>query len=129
MMSELNFFDQILNLDMLASNIQYAVMNVLTSVPKIPQTDAGQQLLIQAVEAACDQMVSNGNIGSGIWEGQTILDLTSGTALPQGYLVQSPKYNTMSKADIQARKSPPIYVAIIEAGAVHFVTIAVVVQA
>ena len=129
MMSQLVFFDQILNLDMLASNIQYAIMNVLTSVPKIPQTDAGQQILIQAVESACDQMVNIGYIGPGIWEGQTILTLTPGTALPQGYLVQSPKYNTMTQADIQARKSPPIYVAIIESGAVHFVTIAVIVQA
>jgi hypothetical protein len=52
----------------------------------------------------------------------------AGTALPNGYLVQSPRYNTMSKADIAARKSPPIYVALIEAGAVHFVTIQVLVQ-
>ena len=128
MMAQLVFLDQILNLDMLATNIQYAIMNVLTSVPKVPQTDAGQQILIQAVEAACDQMVNIGYIGAGIWEGQTILNLTPGTALPNGYMVQSPRYSTMSKADIAARKSPPIYVALIEAGAVHFVTIEVLVQ-
>lgn len=128
MMAPLVFFDQVLNLDMLATNIQYAVLNALTSSPKIPQTDAGQQILIQAVEQACDQMVNIGFIAAGVWQGQTILNLSAGTALPNGYLVQSPKYSTMSKADIAARKSPPIYVALIEAGAVHFVTIQVLVQ-
>lgn len=128
MMAENVFFDQILNLDLLASNIQFAIMNLLTSVPKIPQTDAGQQLLIQAVESALDQSVLIGFIAAGVWEGQTILKLTPGTALPLGYMVQSPKYNTLSQAEIQARQCPPIYVALIEAGAVHFVTISVLVQ-
>lgn len=128
MMAENVFFDQILNLDLLASNIQFAIMNLLTSVPKIPQTDAGQQLLIQAVESALDQSRLIGFIAAGVWEGQTILNLTPGTALPLGYLVQSPRYTTLSQAQIQARQCPPIYVALIEAGAVHFVTISVLVQ-
>ena len=127
-MANLTFFDQILNLDILAANIQYAVMNLLTSVPKIPQTDAGQQLLIQAVESACSQSALTGFIAPGTWEGQTILGLSKGDALPSGYLVQSPKYSTLTQAQIASRTAPPIYVAIIEAGAVHFVTIAVLVQ-
>lgn len=128
MMAEGVFLDQILNLDVLAANIQYAILDLITSVPKIPQTDAGQQLLIQAVEAACAQSALTGFIATGIWQGQTILQLSAGQALPQGYLVQSPKYNTISQAQIAARIAPPIYVALIEAGAVHFTTIEVLVQ-
>ena len=128
MMAEDVFFDQVLNLDVLAANIQFNVMNLLTSVPKIPQNNAGQQLLIQAVEQACAQAALTGFISQGVWEGQTILKLTPGKALPLGYLVQSPDYSTVSQADIVARKAPPIYVALIEAGAVHFVTVAVLVQ-
>lgn len=122
------FFDQILGLDVLASDIQYNILNLLTSVPKIPQTDAGQQLLIQAVEQALNQSALTGFIASGIWEGQTILSLTPGTSLPSGYAVMSPLYKTLSPSQIASRVAPPIYVALIEAGAVHFVTIEVLVQ-
>jgi hypothetical protein len=128
MMAESVFFDQILNLDILAANIQFAIMDVLTSVPKVPQTDAGQQLLIQAVESALDTAVNVGFIAAGIWRGQTILGISNGTSLPSGYSVQSPKYSTLTQAQVQSRIAPPIYVALIEAGAVHFVTIQVLVQ-
>lgn len=128
MMAPQVFLDQIVGLDVLASNIQFNVLNLLTTQPKIPQTDAGQQLLIQAVENACAQALTVGFLGTGVWQGQTILGLTPGTALPLGYLVQSPKYSTLSLAQIAARQAPPIYVAIIESGAVHFVTIEVLVQ-
>jgi hypothetical protein len=130
------FFDQILNLDILGSNIQFNIMNLLTTLPKVPQTDGGQQLLIQAVEAALAQSASTGFIASGIWEGQTISlggnnSLTPGTSLPNGYLVLSPSYSVWGKANpalLALRQAPPIYVALIEAGAVHFVTVEVLVQ-
>ena len=135
MMAENVFFDQVLNLDILAANIQYAIMDLLTSSPKIPQTDAGQQQLIQAVESACATSATTGFIAPGTWQGQTFSFagsaqpvLTKGQALPSGYLVFSPKYATLTQAQIQSRVAPPIYVALIEAGAVHFVTIEVLVQ-
>jgi hypothetical protein len=126
------FFDQIMGRDILASNIQFNIMNLLTSRPKVPQTDAGQQLLVQAVEAALNQSINVGYIASsGVWNGQPInvgTGLSTGQSLPQGYLVLTPKYSQVSQASIAARQAPPIYVAYIEAGAVHFVTIAVMVQ-
>jgi hypothetical protein len=129
MMAPNTFFDQILNLDVIASNIQFSIMNLLTSVPKVPQTDAGQQLLIQAVESALAISANTGFLAPGIWNGQNIIGkIVPGQTLPTGYAVVSPSYRTMSAADIQARKAPPIYVALIEAGAVHFVTVAVFVQ-
>jgi hypothetical protein len=128
MMAPQVYLDQIVGLDVLASNIQFAVLNLMTSQPKIPQTDAGQQLLIQAVESACQKSLSVGFIGAGVWQGQTVLKLVPGTALPLGFLVQSPSYSTLSLAQITTRIAPPIYVAIIESGAVHFVTIQVLVQ-
>jgi len=133
MMADLVFMDQMVGLDVLAANIQFNVLNKLTTLPKVPQTDAGQQILVQAVEDALAQSANTGFIAGGIWEGQTIdvgsSKLVAGTALPLGYLVLTPKYSSMSQSDIQARKAPPIYVALIEAGAVHFVTIEVLVQA
>lgn len=132
MMASGVFFDQILGLDIVASNIQYNIMNLLTTRPKIPQNDAGQQLLVQAVEAALDQAVQVGFINSsGVWRGQPInvgSGLATGQSLPSGYLVLTPKYSQISQAAIANRQAPPIYVAFIEAGAVHFVTVAVMVQ-
>jgi hypothetical protein len=126
------FFDQILGLDVLGSNIQYNILNVLTTSPKVPQTDAGQQILVQAVEAALNQAVTVGFIASGgVWRGQAInigKGLSVGQSLPQGYIVLTPLYSQVSQASIAARQAPTIYVAMIEAGAVHFVTIAVMVQ-
>ena len=135
MMAENVFFDQILGLDILASNIQFNVLALLTTTPKIPQTDAGQQLLIQAVENALNKSLITGFLASGIWKGQTInlgnVSLNPGQALPNGYWVGSQSYATWAAQNpgaIAARQAPPIYVAIIEAGAVHFVTISVLVQ-
>jgi hypothetical protein len=132
MMAESVFFDQVLNLDILAANIQFAIMNLLTSVPKIPQTDQGQQQLIQAVEQALSRSASTGFIAPGTWEGQAITtsggSIVPGQNLPNGFAVVSPKYSSLTQSQIQARQAPPIYVALIEAGAVHFVTISVLVQ-
>lgn len=122
------FFDEILNLDMLSSAIQYAIMNLLVAAPKIPQTDAGQTQLIAAVNDALEEAYIRGFIGSGTWNGVQILNLKPGQSLPKGYSVQSPPYSQQSTADRQARKSMPIYAAIIEAGAVHSVLIGIYVQ-
>ncbi|HLH04949.1 MAG TPA: DUF3383 family protein [Bryobacteraceae bacterium] len=122
------YLDEILNLDMLSSDIQYSLVNLLISQPSIPQTNAGESQLIAAVHQACDNAVSRGFIAPGVWEGQTILNLSAGTALPKGYLVQSDTFANQSAGDRAARKAMPIYVALIEAGAMHSITVGVYVQ-
>lgn len=122
------FFDEILNLDMLAANIQYNVIDLLTETPSIPQTEAGQTQIINAVNQAGQNAANIGFLASGTWNGQTVLNVTSGTPIPLGYLAISPKYSTQSTADRQARKSMPVYMLITEAGAVHSVLIGVYVQ-
>lgn len=122
------FFDEILNLDILASGIQYGVIDLLTSVPSVPMTDAGQAQLINAVEQACAQAASVGFIAPGVWNGAAVLNLKKGQALQAGYSVQSPPYSTQSAADRAARKAMPIYVCLTEAGAVHSVVVGIFVQ-
>jgi hypothetical protein len=122
------FFDEILNIDMLTAAIQFNVMNVLTQNPAVPLTDAGVHLLVHAVEQACDAARLRGFIAAGTWNGVQILDLVPGDSLPAGYRVQAPAVKTMSAADRAARKSPPIYAAIVEAGAAQSVIIGVYVQ-
>lgn len=122
------FFDEILALDMLASDIQYSCINLLISQPSIPQSNAGQSQLLTTVSGACDRSVARGFLSPGIWQGQTVLGLIPGTPLPRGYICQSPAQSTQSTADRQARKALPIYVALTEAGAMHSITVGCYVQ-
>jgi hypothetical protein len=122
------FFDEILNLDMLTSDIQFSIINLLTGNPSIPQTDAGQTQLLHAVNGAAERARVRGFIAKGTWNGVGILNLIAGDVLPSGYLAQSPAYSTQAASDRASRKAMPIYLAIIEAGAVHFVLIGVYVQ-
>jgi hypothetical protein len=122
------FFDQILYRAMLVAQIQINLMNLLVSVPKVPQTDAGEHQLIAQVDSACAFLASIGYIGPGIWNGAPVLGLATGAPLPLGYLNQAPPYASQSPAARQARQAMPIYCTIKEAGAVHSVVVQVSVQ-
>lgn len=122
------FFDEVINLDMLVSGIQFGVMNLLVGSPAVPQTDPGETQIIHAVNQACEASRIIGFIAGGIWRGVTILGLNTGDNLPNGYLSQAPPYSTQSPSDRAARKAMPVYTAIIEAGAVQSVLIGVFVQ-
>ena len=122
------FFDEIINLDMLTNAIQLNVMDLLYGTPKVPQTDPGVTQIIQAVNSACDDSVTIGFLAPGTWTGQKVLNLNPGDTLAKGYLVQAPPVSSQSRADREARKSPPIYCAVKEAGAIHSVLIGVYVN-
>ena len=122
------YLDEVLNLDMLAADIQYSIANLLVSQPSIPHTNAGEAQLIAAVSGACERAVSRGFLAPGLWTGQTVLNLTAGTALPKGYLCQAQSFAAQSAGDRQARKAMPIYVSLVEAGAMHSLTIGVEIQ-
>lgn len=122
------FFDEILNLDMLGSDYQYSLIDALVSSPSIGQNESGQTQLLNIVDQCNARAANRGFIAAGTWTGATILNLVAGASLPNGYLSQSPAYTTQSASDRQARKSMPIYVAIIEAGAIHSIVIGVYVQ-
>ncbi|UUZ80636.1 DUF3383 domain-containing protein [Paenibacillus sp. P26] len=121
-------FDEVLNLDQLVSQIQIAVMNLLTSVAKIPQTDDGVAMMGNAIVPVCESARIRGAIAPGIWKREPILNLNTGDALPTGYVVLAETIASQSVADIAARKAPPIYVPVKLAGAIEFVVIGVVVD-
>jgi hypothetical protein len=119
------YIDQILNRDILVAALQFGLMNLLVGTPSVPQTDPGQTQLIHAVNVAAQAQVTRGYLAGGTWLGPQILNLSSGDPLPNGYLTQSPSYATQSQADKNARKSMPIYLAIIEAGSVQSIVVGV----
>jgi hypothetical protein len=126
-------FATVLGLDMLAADAQISVLNVLQSLPSIPQTDAGQSLILNAVRGACSRAVTRGFVAGGVWNGPTLLPGTSqalvpGTALPTGYWVSSASFVTQQSGDRALFKSMPVYVAVVLAGTQQSFTIGINVQ-
>lgn len=114
-------------LAMLVANMQFDVLDVLQA-QTVPQTNAGEQILINAVNQACALLASIGFIAGGTWTGPTVLNLTNGQALPDGYLSQAQSYTLQSASAKAQGQAMPIYVAIVLAGAVQSLLIGVNVQ-
>ena len=120
------FIDSIYNADWLANYIQTNVYNLLYSSPtKVPQTDAGNGLISNQIEASCAQGVANGYLAPGQWNSAGFGQLTQGALLSKGYYVYCPPIATQSQANRSARISVPFQVAVKEAGAIHTVQITV----
>lgn len=119
------WLDEMVNLDKLANDIQLGVMDLLYQLPKVPQTEGGMTQIKGTINAVCEVAVKIGFVAPGRWNGPNILELSTGDTLPRGYLVQSEPIDEQIQADRDARKAPPIYVAIKLAGAIQSVVIRV----
>lgn len=125
-MSGLAYIDEIYGLDWLANAIQTNAWNALyTSTTKIPQTDAGNHIISNAIEAACVQGVTNGLLAPGIWNAGGFGNLKQGDLLSKGYYIYQPPIAAQSQPDRAARKSVSFQVAAKLAGAIHTVNIAI----
>jgi len=123
-MSNGYFFDEVHGCDWLQNETQTRCWNLLyTSKTKVPQTDAGTNMLVNQIEAACEAGVNNGLLAPGVWNSDGFGQIESGTTLPKGYYVYAPPVATQAQSDREARKSVPIQVAAKLAGAVHFVDV------
>lgn len=122
------YIDEIVGLDWLTNAVQTAVFNRLYSSKKVPQTDAGAHLLVNAAESALDQGVNNGLLAPGYWTNDGFGEIDNGSYLTKGYYVYAPALRTQSQADRAARKSVPIQIAAKLAGAVHTVDVSITVN-
>lgn len=121
------YFDEVHGLDWLQNTIQTAVYNLLyTRTTKVPQTDAGMEMIKAVIKSRCYQGVTNGLLAPGVWTGPKIGSLNTGDVLENGFFVYAPPIATQSDADRAARKTVPFQVAVKLAGAVHEVIISVV---
>ena len=121
-------FDELLNLDIITDDIQKSVMDALASYPKVPQTEDGVSILISAITGPCDKARIRGFLAPGVWNAPSILSLNTGDTLSTGYLILADSMVNQSQEDRDARKSPPIYVAVKLAGAIEHVLINVLVN-
>ena len=122
------FFDQIVNRDMLVNDIQLSCMDLLYQNRKIPQTEAGMGMIYNVLAAACELAVTRGHLASGTYTGIPFLNLNTGDFMPNGYLIQSTPLSEQSITDRALRKAVPFYITVKEAGAVHSMTIEVIVN-
>lgn len=119
-MSGPRWIDETHGLDWFKDSVQNSVYTLLyTSTTKIPQTDAGANQLVNAVQSACDQAVTNGFFAPGVWNGAEFGQLTTGQFLNQGYYIYAQPIAQQSQADRDARIAPPITVAGKLAGAIQ----------
>lgn len=123
------FVDIVLGTDWLAVDLTTNLYNLLyTSTTKIPQTDAGTHLLVTTCESVLSQAVINGLLAPGVWNSGGFGQLSMGDYLSKGFYVYAPSVNDQDPADRAARISVPIQIAAKLAGAVHEVSVAVLVN-
>jgi len=117
-------YDDVMYLDMTKNVIEARVMEVMTgNQGKIPQTDAGMSIIVSAVSVALEFMRDIGYIAEGIWTGETINELSAGDAVAGGYMIFVDSFATLSQADRELRKAPPVYVALKTSGTIESVVI------
>jgi hypothetical protein len=127
--SDGTFFDEIINTDMLANDIQLGIIDLLTSTSKVPQTEDGVTLIVNSITDACEDAVSRGFLAPGIWTAATFKGINTGDMLPNGYAILSDSINSQNAADRANRLAPNIYVLCKLAGAIHTINIQIMVNA
>jgi len=132
-MSSGDFFDEVLNLDMLASDMQYSGVNLLVSVPALPITDGGVTMMKSVLAAACERAKERGFIApSGVWQGVNVgsgsMAIETGDALPHGYYLYADPVVRMAAQDRAARRMPPITALLVEAQSGHSLSVTLEVQ-
>lgn len=121
-----------LYLAILVAELQNTEMAVLQGNPAVAQTNAAQQLLIQAANEACGVLSAIGFLATAAWEGAPVsipgVSMQVGQAVPSGYQNQSQPYSQQSLANRDAGQAMPIYSFVTTAGVVQSLMIAVYVE-
>ncbi len=121
-----DYIDERIGADWLQNRIQTDCYNLLyTTSTKVPQTDAGMNLIKTVIANACTVAVNNGFIAPGVWLGPNVGTLRTFDVLTSGFYIFAPPVSTQSQADRAARKSVPFQVCCKLAGAVHLISISV----
>lgn len=117
------FIDTIQGVDALRIQIQTNLFNILLGTPtKVPQTDAGVNVLENGVDSACSQFIVNGFGAPGVWNANGFGQLQPGQFLDKGYYIYAQPIAQQNPSQRAARICPPIQVAFKLAGAIDTVS-------
>ena len=118
-------YDVVYCLDALRTLVQQNVVSLLINNKKVAQTDDGMLQIVSRIASSCEKLRLAGYIAPGIWNGEAILELQTGDALPSGYMILFQSVTEQDQSEREQRVTPPIYVAVKLAGAVEHVVIAI----
>lgn len=127
------YFDQLLNRLWFTQTAKVALFNVLARTgSKIPQTEAGMNVLKNALKAVANQAVYNGFLAAGQWNSSETFgnqeDFLRNIS-EFGFYIYSMPIREQLQADREARKAPVIQFAGKEAGAIHSASLLVYFEA
>lgn len=116
--------DTIIGLDWLVITMQNDAYNLLyTSPTKVPQTDAGMNLIATTLSDSLKAGVNNGLLAPGTWRQTGFGAIKQNDFLPDGFYIFTPKVATQNLADRQSRQSVPFQIAAVLGGSVEFVNV------
>ena len=119
-MSGQAYFDEMHGLDWFADALQTELYNLLyQSKTKIPQTDAGQNQLVNCCNAVCGEAINNGLAAPGQWNADGFGQLERGDYLPEGFYIYTQPMAEQPQSKREQRIAPPIQIALKLAGAIH----------
>lgn len=119
-MSGQAYFDEIHGLDWFSDALQTAEYNLLyQSKTKIPQTDAGQNQLVNVASGVCAEAINNGLIAPGQWNADGFGQLSRGDYLAEGFYIYTQPMAAQDQSIREQRIAPPIQIALKLAGAIH----------
>lgn len=118
------YVDDVVNLDAFVNALKVGLFNAIANQPtKLPQTPAGQSLLIGTAKGVCEQYIANGYLGP-----RNYTDPNDGLEkYTAGYEIMTQPEDILSLSDSERseRQSAPIRVRIFRAGAIHLVDVSV----
>lgn len=115
------FIDETHGLDWLQNRVETDLWNLLYTHKKVGQDESGATALVATVSKSLAQGVTNGLVAPGVWNGDAFGALETGDTLSTGYYVYIQPFDEQSQSDREARKAPPIQMAVKLKGAIHFI--------
>jgi hypothetical protein len=129
-----SYFDEVYSNLWLQFALQTALLNALaTTNTKIPQTEAGMQMLVNAAEAVLNLAVYNAVLGVGlVWNSPNVFgnpaDLKRNIT-DKGYYIYYQPIVLQSQTDRDDRISPTLQIAAKRSGAINTVRSSVIIEA
>jgi hypothetical protein len=126
-------FDRVYNQLAIKFQIQYDVFNLIaTTITKIPQTEQGMDAIKSVIAGVMQRFVRNGFIAPGTWNSANTFGdpaIFKANISQAGYYIYSNPIADQPQSEREQRIAPLIQVACKESGAIHYITISVVIEA
>lgn len=128
LMSSGYHFDEYYAIQLIKSYIEQNVVNTLINNRVIPLTDDGVAIITNQISYSFEQIKTMGYIAPGIWNAAPVRTLSTGDAIPNGYVIFTDSVDTLSASERAGRVTPPIICCVKLAGAIEYISISVYVN-